>query len=69
METEITMMWQAPCVGGNCEAVYKAPEGFVIQGKRLGPVTTTHLSRCAGDETAVYVTADALRAALQLLGD
>jgi hypothetical protein len=62
METKIMLVWQAgPCVGGNCEGVYKAPGGYVIQGKKLGPATMARLSRLGDDETAVFITDEAAR--------
>jgi hypothetical protein len=59
METRITLMWQdSDCVGGNCDAYYRADGGWVIQGKKLGPATTASLSNLDDDETAVFISAE-----------
>jgi hypothetical protein len=61
METEITFMWKTgPSNVGNCPAIYRAPGGYVVQGKALGPATRGQLRELGDDETAVFVPADVI---------
>ena len=67
---DMTVVWQdRGCVGGNCEAVYRVPGGVVVQGKRLGPDATARLTRLGADETALFLTPEAVRQALLALGN
>ena len=42
----------------NCPARYKAPGGYVIQGRRLDAATRAQLRDLGPDEAAVWVPAD-----------
>jgi hypothetical protein len=45
---------------GNCPAMYKAPGGYVIQGKLLDDETRAQLRDLGSDETAVFVPANVI---------
>ena len=58
---EIRFMWKAGESNvGNCPAQYKAPGGYVIQGKRLDDATRAQLRDLGSDEDAVFVPADVI---------
>lgn len=46
--------------GGGCPAIYRAPGGYVVQGKLLDDETRAQLRQLAGDEDAIYVPANVL---------
>jgi hypothetical protein len=45
---------------GNCPAMYKAPGGYVIQGKKLDAETRTQLRNLGSDEDGVFVPANVI---------
>ena len=45
---------------GNCPAMYKAPGGYVIQGKALDEATRAQLRDLGGDEDGVFVPANVI---------
>jgi len=45
---------------GYCPALYKAPKGYIVQGKILDEETKLILRDLAADETAVFVPANVL---------
>lgn len=45
---------------GNCPAMYKAPGGYVIQGKTIGEATRAQLRDLGADEAAVFVPANVI---------
>lgn len=45
---------------GNCPAMYEAPGGYVIQGKKLDDATRAQLRDLDGDEAAVFVPANVI---------
>jgi hypothetical protein len=58
---QIQFMWKD--AGSNvsgCPAMYKAPGGYVIQGKLLDPETRAQLRQLAADEGAVWVPANVI---------
>ena len=56
---QIQFMWKTGESNvGNCPARYKAPGGYVIQGKRLDAETRAQLRDLGADEDAVFVPAD-----------
>lgn len=58
---QITFMWKdASSGGGGCPALYKAPGGYVVQGKILDSATRVQLRQLADDEDAVFVPANVL---------
>lgn len=53
---DIEFMWKdSNSGGGGCPALYRAPGGFVVQGKRLDSETRAQLRQLLDDEDAVYV--------------
>ena len=44
----------------NCPALYKAPGGYVVQGKMLDEATKAQLRQFGSDEDAVFVPADVI---------
>jgi hypothetical protein len=46
--------------GGGCPAIYKAPGGYVVQGKNLDAETRAQLRQLADDEDAIFVPANVL---------
>lgn len=58
---QITFMWKtSTSATGNCPAQYKAPGGYVIQGKKLDAATRAQLRDLGADEDAVFVPADVI---------
>lgn len=58
---QIEFMWKdAGSNVGNCPAIYKAPDGYVIQGKFIDDETRAQLRDLGGDETAVFVPANVI---------
>jgi len=58
---EIRFMWKAGASNiGNCPAMYEAPGGYVIQGKRLDAETRARLRDLGTDEDGVFVPADVI---------
>jgi hypothetical protein len=58
---QIEFMWKArDSATGNCPAMYEAPGGYVIQGKRLDAETRARLRDLGGDEDGVWVPADVI---------
>ena len=58
---QIQFMWKTrESATGSCPAMYKAPGGYVIQGKRLDDATRAQLRDLGGDENAVWVPADVI---------
>jgi hypothetical protein len=45
---------------GDCPALYEAPGGYVVQGKRLDDQTRTQLCDLGSDETAVFIPANVI---------
>lgn len=57
----IEFMWKdTGSGGGGCPALYRAPGGYVVQGKNLDPKTRAMLRQLADDEDAVFVPANVL---------
>ena len=53
---KIEFMWKdRDSNTGNCPAQYKAPGGYVIQGKKLDAETRAQLRDLGADEDAVFV--------------
>jgi hypothetical protein len=46
--------------GGGCPAIYRAPGGYVVQGKLLDEETRAQLRQLATNEDAIYVPANVL---------
>jgi hypothetical protein len=58
---KIEFLWKDGESGaGGCPAIYKAPGGYVVQGKNLDAETSAQLRQVANDETAIYVPANIL---------
>ncbi|GAA4931793.1 hypothetical protein HD597_012882 [Nonomuraea thailandensis] len=58
---EITFKWKtSDSGGGQCPAIYDAPSGYVVQGKKIDEATRAQLRDLAMDEDAVYVPADVI---------
>ena len=58
---EIKFMWKAQgSGGGGCPALYRAPGGYVVQGKKLDPQTRAMLQQLADDEDGIWVPDDVL---------
>jgi hypothetical protein len=61
MEIDIEFMWKDKASGGGgCPALYGAPDGYVVQGKKLSAETRAKLRDLADDEDAIYVPANVL---------
>ena len=61
MENEIEFMWKTrDSATGNCPAQYKAPGGYVIQGKKIDAATRAQLRDLGADEDAVFVPDDVI---------
>lgn len=65
MEVQIEFMWKDTASNtGNCPALYRVKDeyddGYVVQGKRLGPKTRAMLQELGGDEDAVFVPANVI---------
>uniref|UniRef100_UPI003F494904 hypothetical protein n=1 Tax=Nonomuraea sp. CA-251285 TaxID=3240002 RepID=UPI003F494904 len=57
----IKFMWKTSSSGGGqCPALYDAPNGYVVQGKKLDAATRTQMRDVAADEDGVYVPRDVL---------
>lgn len=57
----IEFMWKDDgSGGGGCPALYRAPGGYVVQGKLLDAETRAQLQQLADDEDAIYVPANVL---------
>jgi TolB-like protein len=58
---QIEFMWKTKdSAVENCPALYRAPGGYVVQGKMLDAETRAALRQLAGDEDAVFVPADVI---------
>lgn len=58
---DITFMWKdAGSGGGGCPALYSAPGGYVVQGKRLDADTRAKLVQLADDEDGIFVPGNVL---------
>lgn len=58
---QIEFMWKTDSSAvENCPALYRAPGGYVVQGKVLDAETRAALRQLAGDEDAVFVPADVI---------
>lgn len=58
---QIEYLWKdSGSGGGNCPAIYKAPGGYVVQGKNLDAETRAQLRQLADDEDAIFVPANVL---------
>jgi hypothetical protein len=58
---QIEFMWKTgDSAVENCPALYRAPGGYVIQGKVLDAETRAALRQLGGDEDAVFVPADVI---------
>lgn len=58
---KITFLWKTiGSGGGGCPAIYRAPGGYVVQGKLLDAETRAQLRQLADDEDALYVPANVL---------
>jgi hypothetical protein len=58
---QIEFMWKdAQSNVGGCPALYKAPGGYVVQGKALDAETRAQLRQLSGDEDAVWVPANVI---------
>jgi hypothetical protein len=50
----------AESAGGNCPALYEAPGGYVIQGRKLDEATRAQLRDLGADEDGVWIPADVI---------
>ena len=58
---QIEFMWKTDgSAVENCPALYKAPGGYVVQGKVLDAETRTQLRQLGSDEDGVFVPADVI---------
>lgn len=58
---KIEFLWKdSQSGGGNCPAIYKAPGGYVVQGKNLDADTRAQLRQLGDDEDAIFVPANVL---------
>lgn len=58
---QIRFMWKTGDSNtGNCPALYEAPGGYVVQGKKLDDHTRHHLRDFGADEDAVFVPSDVI---------
>ena len=58
---QIRFMWKDSGSNvGDCPAIYEAPGGYVVQGKKLDGETSAQLRDLGGDEIAVFVPANVL---------
>ena len=58
---QIEFMWKTDSSAvENCPALYRAPGGYVVQGKVLDAETRAALRQLTGDEDAVFVPADVI---------
>jgi hypothetical protein len=60
-QVKIRFMWKDKDSNvGNCPAMYEAPGGYVIQGKRLDAETRAQLRDLGSDEDGVFVPANVI---------
>jgi hypothetical protein len=60
-DDELDFLWKdSDSGGGGCPGLYKAPGGYVVQGKALTGETRARLRQLADDEDAVFVPANVL---------
>jgi hypothetical protein len=53
---KIEFMWKDDTSGGGgCPALYRAPGGYVVQGKKLDSETRAQLRQLLDDEDGVFV--------------
>jgi hypothetical protein len=58
---KISFMWKDKESNvGNCPAMYAAPGGYVIQGKRLDAETRAQLRDLGNDEEGIFVPANVI---------
>lgn len=58
---EIAFMWKDRASGGGgCPALYRAPGGYVVQGKKLDSETRARLRQLADDEDGIFVPGNVL---------
>lgn len=58
---KIRFMWKDDSsYTGNCPAMYEAPGGYVVQGKKLDAETRAQLRDLGGDEDGVFVPANVI---------
>ena len=58
---QIEFQWKTSgSATGSCPAQYKAPGGYVIQGKKIDAATRAQLRDLGTDEDAVFVPADVI---------
>lgn len=58
---KIRFLWKdSASGGGGCPALYAAPSGYVVQGKKLDADTRAQLRQFADDEDAVFVPGNVL---------
>ena len=58
---QIEFMWKTDgSAVENCPALYKAPGGYVVQGKVLDAETRAALRQLGSDEDGVFVPADVI---------
>ena len=58
---QIEFMWKTNTSAvENCPALYRAPGGYVVQGKTLDAETRAALRQLGTDEDAVFVPADVI---------
>ena len=58
---QIQFMWKTEgSAVENCPALYRAPGGYVVQGKVLDAETRAALRQVGSDEDAVFVPADVI---------
>ena len=58
---QIEFMWKTNTSAvENCPALYRAPGGYVVQGKTLDAETRATLRQLGTDEDAVFVPADVI---------
>lgn len=57
----IEFMWKTTgSAVENCPAIYRAPGGYVVQGKALDAETRAQLRQLGTDEDGVFVPADVI---------
>jgi hypothetical protein len=58
---KISYLWKdVDSGGGGCPALYRAPGGYVVQGKALDAETRAQLRQLGTDEDAIFVPANVL---------
>lgn len=59
--SDLEFLWKDLDSGcGGCPALYRTPDGYVVQGKRLDDRARAQLRDLAGDEDGVFVPANVL---------